>query len=385
MADLDASVEEIDAFSLVLPLPYRLATVLVLGIWLWGVNLQGLASVQIDALAMIRYPTLPHTDPSPHLAVYQFATVLTAPLAASLLLFWALTYGGARDRVEAFELLPNITLIALLVLVFLLPQSWLYPKYLWPSNGRSRLLWTAKRISVGGLARAEDGKFGDVLLADALTSCARPLSELYIAFSMMVLRRPTTGKIDRSSSIMVPMLLSVPFAIRLRQCLIDQQPANALKYATAFPSIALSTLMRVQEGFLSHDSLHTLWVLAAMSNALYSFYWDVARDWDLTMLSSKRSSSDYPYGLRRVRYFRDPSLYYAMIAIDLLLRFAWALKLSPHLEHYYDIEGGIFLLEILELFRRWLWVFFRVETEWVRTKHSSDILLGDVGPKLDED
>ncbi len=40
MADLDAGVVELDALSRILPLPYRLATVLVLGIWLWGVNLQ---------------------------------------------------------------------------------------------------------------------------------------------------------------------------------------------------------------------------------------------------------------------------------------------------------------------------------------------------------
>lgn len=74
-----------------------------------------------------------------------------------------------------------------------------------------------------------------------------------------------------------------------------------------------------------------------------------------------------------------------MIFVDLLLRFAWAFKLSPHLEHYYDIEGGIFLLEILEVIRRFLWIFFRVETEWVRTKRNGDIILSDLGPRLDED
>lgn len=74
-----------------------------------------------------------------------------------------------------------------------------------------------------------------------------------------------------------------------------------------------------------------------------------------------------------------------MVGVDLLLRFAWALKLSPHLEHFYDIEGGIFLLELLEVSRRFLWVFFRVETEHIRTKYPSDILLGEMGPKLDED
>ena len=102
-----------------------------------------------------------------------------------------------------------------------------------------------------------------------------------------------------------------------------------------------------------------------------------------TKMYSTDTKTD-PYGLRRHRLFEDYQ-YYGVIAIDLVLRFAWAFKLSPHLEHFYDIEGGIFLLELLEVFRRFLWVFFRVETEWVRTKFSSEVLLGDIGPKIDED
>jgi hypothetical protein len=66
------------------------------------------------------------------------------------------------------------------------------------------------------------------------------------------------------------------------------------------------------------------------------------------------------------------------------------MKLSVHLEHFNDFEGGIFVLELMEVFRRWMWVFFRVETEWVRTKgsgdlRSGDILLNDVGLYRDED
>jgi hypothetical protein len=61
------------------------------------------------------------------------------------------------------------------------------------------------------------------------------------------------------------------------------------------------------------------------------------------------------------------------------------MKLSVHLEHFNDFEGGIFVLELMEVFRRWMWVFFRVETEWVRTKGSGDLLLDDLGPKIDED
>lgn len=101
-------------------------------------------------------------------------------------------------------------------------------------------------------------------------------------------------------------------------------------------------------------------------NSFYSFYWDVAKDWDLTLFSKlpARCDPDYPWGLRRYRYFRNKEIYYGAIVIDLLLRCTWSFKLSPHLDHFNDLEGGIFLMEILEVFRRWVWIFFRVETEW---------------------
>ena len=35
----------------------------------------------------------------------------------------------------------------------------------------------------------------------------------------------------------------------------------------------------------------------------------------------------------------------------------------PHLDFIGDMEGGLFMLELLEVFRRWVWVFFRVEKE----------------------
>ena len=57
-------------------------------------------------------------------------------------------------------------------------------------------------------------------------------------------------------------------------------------------------------------------------------------------------------------------MYYGAIVIDLTLRCTWSFKLSPHLDHFNDLEGGIFVMEFLEVLRRWMWIFFRVETEW---------------------
>ena len=101
-------------------------------------------------------------------------------------------------------------------------------------------------------------------------------------------------------------------------------------------------------------------------NSFYSFYWDVAKDWDLTLFSSarERNSPEHAWALRPSLYFHDPRVYYAAIVLDLFLRCTWSLKLSPHLDHFNDLEVGIFLMELLEVLRRWMWIFFRVETEW---------------------
>lgn len=131
-------------------------------------------------------------------------------------------------------------------------------------------------------------------------------------------------------------------------------------------------------------------MLAVFVNSFYSFYWDVAKDWDLTLFSSKfdRENPEHPYGLRRHRYFHNASIYYVVIGVDLLLRCTWSLKISPHLDHFNDLEGGIFTMELLEVYRRWVWIFLRVETEWVRNNRGpapDDILLGEYNGKLDDD
>jgi hypothetical protein len=100
-------------------------------------------------------------------------------------------------------------------------------------------------------------------------------------------------------------------------------------------------------------------------------------------------------------------MYYGAILVDLMLRCTWSFKLSPHLDHFNDLEGGIFVMELLEVLRRWMWIFFRVETEWgqcprrsqdvtdseadnpiVRTNRGparDDILLADYTDRIDDD
>ena len=387
--DGDPAVEpELDAFSLVLPLPYRVAIIFVAGVWAWGLNLQYLHLVGIDVPALIRYPGRrePHLAPH-HASTYRLATILTIPLASSLLIFWTLTRGSVK-QVLAWSILPQSFLVFLGI-------SFFVPIQRLSRSGRYRFLSTLKRVSLGGIAEAQDGKFGDILLADVLTSYAKVLGDLFVSVCMAVSSTSisSTAKPNRGcgGAYMVPLIISVPSIIRLRQCLIEyvrvrngrqtaatgwggQHLANALKYSSAFPVIALSALQRGYDPTKLHMSeagLFGLWLFFVFVNSFYSFYWDVARDWDLTLFSSAkdRNDPDHPYGLRRHRYFRSDNLYYTAIVIDLLLRCTWSFKLSPHLDHFNDLEGGIFSMEALEVLRRWMWIFLRVECEWGRHNH----------------
>ncbi|PNY27674.1 Protein ERD1-like protein 1 [Tolypocladium capitatum] len=402
--DGDAAVEpKLDSFSLTFPLPYRVGFIVTLAAWGWGLNLHCLYLLKIDLPSLIRYPgrSSPHHMPHHH-STYRLATVLSGLFAVSMTLFWLLTL-RVPSRVIAYDWIPMTYLVAL-VAVFFVPLRNL------PSGGRRRFLATLRRVSIGGIAEAQDGKFGDVLLADVLTSYAKVCGDVFVTICMFFSAGgSSTDRPDRNcgGTVIVPLLMAVPSMIRFRQCMTEylrvrraprkestgwggQHLANALKYSTALPVLVTSSLQRNVQSLDAKAAFNKAWLVAVLVNSLYSFYWDVAKDWDLTLFAGRRerTSPHHPWGLRGRLVFRSATLYYAVIAVDLALRCTWSMKLSPHLDKFSDFESGIFLVEMLEVFRRWVWIFVRVETEWIRTSSTGlgidDILLGDYQGKHDD-
>ncbi|WWC59509.1 uncharacterized protein I303_102065 [Kwoniella dejecticola CBS 10117] len=82
--------------------------------------------------------------------------------------------------------------------------------------------------------------------------------------------------------------------------------------------------------------------------------------------SGNKSRSLFAFGLRPILLLPDPIVYHLFTVIDLVLRFTWSLKLSSHLHTISEIESGVFMMEALELIRRWMWVFIRIEWENVK-------------------
>jgi len=262
-----------------------------------------------------------------------------------------------------------------------------------------------RRILVGGLDL--DLRFADILLADALTSYAKVLGDIAVVVCMYFRGYSATHPIpDRScgGTFLVPCVIAIPYLCRLRQCITEYRRGiskglpsrecrchllNAAKYASAFPVIILGAMERnylaTQVELFSKDGLAKSWYVAVMVNTLFSFYWDVTRDWDLTLLTSRRNGAgEYPWGLRKNRHFVAPEFYYVAIVVDFALRCAWSVKLSLHLDFLNEMEGGIFVLELLEVCRRWVWVFFRVEREFVVGKEAVGMMVEEGGMMLSE-
>jgi hypothetical protein len=78
-------------------------------------------------------------------------------------------------------------------------------------RGRARFWSTLRRVSVGGLAGDAEGRFADILMADVLTSYAKPVADLWVVGCSAV--GGGKGGMDRGcgGGWIVPGLIAVPF------------------------------------------------------------------------------------------------------------------------------------------------------------------------------
>ena len=169
-------------------------------------------------------------------------------------------------------------------------------------------------------------------------------------------------------NILIPILTLFPLLIRFNQCLRRYADtgkrfphlANAFKYAL---SQTVTLFGAFHPLYLDHNRhrdtnwFQGFWMTAFIGSSLYSFWWDINMDWGLGKMQ-------YNFLGPRLMYPKR-SMYYAIMSLDLVLRFAWVLTLIPPdtgasfaLPHYLTAVSMI-----LELYRRTVWGFLRLENE----------------------
>ncbi|GER37591.1 EXS (ERD1/XPR1/SYG1) family protein [Striga asiatica] len=235
--------------------------------------------------------------------------------------------------------------------------------------------------------------FPDFFLADIFTSMSKVFSDLERSVCRMAHRQVATiawfeaDSVCGSHAVAIPIVLVLPYIFRLFQCLRQYKDTrektalfNALKYSTAVPVIFLSALKYHVFPEKWTNIYRPLWLLSSVLNSLYSFYWDITRDWDLSCFTRIFKFSK-PHILSYLLYGRK-WVYFWVIGSNLILRCTWTYKLSAHLRHNYIT---VFTITLLEMLRRFQWVFFRVENEWNKTNSKSNVQINMMDLSKEDD
>ena len=371
---------------------YRGPMFVTLYFYFYSLNLVGWATANIRYVDIFGFSTVGET-PTPYV-IFNIAGILSLTFTAfvALLMFTVRAEDSVSEKSETSKseiperVLP-LFLWIITAVVLLNPFKWLIRK------GRWGVVKVTVRILLAPLYRV---RFGDFWFADQLNSIVVILLDLefMLCFYSYVwpLDKNEDGKVcNKNTYIVRPVISCLPAFWRLMQCLrcyydTKRYPhlINAGKYFTTFPVVILFAIYTIDRRRKNPDESLTAelfdeiqdnkyllaWTIASFIHAVYTFIWDVYMDWGLFQSRNL---------LRPNLGYSWKSLYYVAIVEDFVLRFAWSLKLSLGLHLQAQVNLFYTLLAGLEIFRRFVWNFYRVEYEHIKitTQLSSDEVSDD--------
>ncbi|XP_063795867.1 solute carrier family 53 member 1 [Pseudophryne corroboree] len=222
--------------------------------------------------------------------------------------------------------------------------------------------------------------FADFWLADQLNSLAVILMDLefmicYYSFELQWdksegLLSEGSGKCNTYSYGVRAVVQCIPAWLRFIQCLRryrDTKRAfphlvNAGKYSTTFFMVTFAALYQTHKAQNHSDEqvFLYLWIICYVISSCYTLIWDLKMDWGLF----DRNAGENTF-LREEIVYPQKAYYYCAIIQDVILRFAWTIQISLTSLKLHDNTSDIIstVLAPLEVFRRFVWNFFRLENE----------------------
>ncbi|KAM4642753.1 solute carrier family 53 member 1 [Discoglossus pictus] len=222
--------------------------------------------------------------------------------------------------------------------------------------------------------------FADFWLADQLNSLATILMDLEFMicfYSFELSWTETRGLIQAVPGVcntysygVRAVVQCIPAWLRFIQCLRryrDTRRAfphlvNAGKYATTFFMVTFAALYSTHKVQNHSDAqvFFYLWIVCYFISSCYTLIWDLKMDWGLF----DRNAGENTF-LREEIVYPQKAYYYCAIIQDVILRFAWTIQISLTTLNVFNDASDIIstILAPLEVFRRFVWNFFRLENE----------------------
>ncbi|XP_043704061.1 phosphate transporter PHO1 homolog 3-like [Telopea speciosissima] len=204
----------------------------------------------------------------------------------------------------------------------------------------------------------------DFFLADQLTSQVQAFRSLefyicYYGWGDYKLRTNNCKDNDVYKTFFY-IVAVIPFWFRFLQCIRrlfeekdPMQGYNGLKYFSIILSIVMRTAYSLNKGLVWQV---LAWITSAIAG-IVSTYWDIVFDWGLLQRNSKNR------WLRDKLLISHKSIYFGAIILDVLLRFAWLQTVLNFEVSFLHREAMITVVASLEIIRRGIWNFFRLENE----------------------
>lgn len=333
-------------------------------IYLLGFNMMVWARSGVNYISIFDFPRKSIPTPS---FMFKIGNILSVLFTIMIVVCFMTGKDGLfiSDKVTGF-------LMWFTILIF-----WINPFNILNRLGRFSFLLVFVRVLIAPLPIV---LFADFWFADQLNSLLALLLDIqYLLCYSFTFDSWRSDPLKLKSCTMVsngirPIISCLPALWRLLQCLRSFQKTrkiahlfNAAKYFTTFPVVVFATFFAVTiKPFFSFSHLDLdktgwmiiAWLISSLVHALYCFYWDVVMDWGLLRVCNGC------FVFRPTILYPKWSYVFAII-FDFFIRFACVAKLTLAIVYHIDSDVIYSLLILLEILRRVLWNFFRIEYEQV--------------------
>ncbi|VDM53432.1 unnamed protein product [Angiostrongylus costaricensis] len=363
---------------------FRGPLLLFLSIFMCGVNMAGWAGAGVNHVLIFE------VDPRHHLS---YQTLMQ--IAAFMIMLWAcavLAYLYAH-LIHIPPFAPPLLLMIVCAVIMFNPLS--KPDYLFHKKSR---WWLIQHCYKCFTAPLHFVTFTDFWLGDQMNSLTTTFLDFqyflcfystevdYSLDNFLAIRAMnattgavpwgyvdiTTGKDMCMSASGVRSFVSIiPATVRFMQCLrryrdtkrVHPHLVNAGKYSTTYLVVACGALNKWAEKSDPNvtSPFFYIWIASYILSFTYTFLWDVFMDWGLI---DPRAPKEAPF-LREEMIYGSKYYYYAAIVQDFVLRLSWVLNVSLGEAWTLDSDFLTTLTAPAEVFRRFIWNYFRLENEHV--------------------
>ncbi|XP_042222199.1 xenotropic and polytropic retrovirus receptor 1-like isoform X1 [Homarus americanus] len=339
---------------------FRAPLLFILFLFLIGINIYGWRSSGVNHVLIFEI------DPRNHLTEQHLIEI-----AAIFGVIWALSVLGFlyADALSIPSYTVPLALLCFMILFLLNPTRTFH---------HEARFWLLKKLGRVVCAPFCFVQFADFWLGDQLNTLVQVLKdfEYSLCFYTQGINWYSSNDVNDDvcidkTQVVRNIVACLPAWWRFAQCLRRYRDTremfphlvNAFKYATTFFVVTFSCLRHVYKDQYD-DSINNpffyMWVGSMLFSSCFVFWWDMVMDWGLF----EKNSGEYKF-LREELVYSSPYYYYFGIVEDFILRFSWSFSLTLTELRITNGEIIVSILAPLEVFRRFIWNFFRLENEHI--------------------